>query len=245
MLLEKGKYEGRLVSQVLYEKAETGTLNLACQFDVSGYRLRYNFNLIQKDQTISTRVVSFLREALGWDGANFETLQESDYSGIPLEVVLGEEPSIKDPSKMFTVIKFVNIPGGNQLDMPQKADSRSLSAKYGSKFRAVSPPVIKPPSKPAQPAQNDQQELPAQQAPAKAGNPPRRPMAAKPADTVKTSTEAECWEKAQYLRATASENEQVEYFWGIVGKVCGDKTEGISPEEWGKVKDLLIKELPF
>lgn len=245
MLFENGSYEASLIQQVLFEKEETGTLNLATLFDVGGHQLPYNFNLIQRDGTMNTRTIGFLKNALGWDGVDFGALQDGNYSDKPFIAVIENEAGREDASKTYSVIRYINLPGGNAAQMPPKADAQKLTAKYGAKFRAISGGV--PAGKPtAKPAPSAPAAAPASKpVPAKVGAPPNRPLA-KPQEPV--SSESECWEKATALKAGAPEEAQAEYFWSVVAKVCGDKTEGISPQEWGKVLGLLKSDeqnLPF
>ncbi len=228
-----------MLRQTVWEKAETGTLNMTGVFDIGGHELKHNFNLVLKDGTINTRTISFLKDALGWDGINFDALQHGDYSQIPLEAVC------ENDEKNYTVIRYVNKPGGKggEVEMPANTDARSLNAKYGAKFRAISGgvPAGKPVAKAPAPAAAAPAPAPAAAPSAKV--PPRRPAAAKPQGPI--SDEAACWEKACSLRPDDDEDAQAIFFWENISKVVGDKTAGITPEEWGKVMAVLVDNFPF
>ena len=241
MLFENGTYAAAMIRQSVWEKAETGTLNMTGVFQIGENELKHNFNLVQKDGAINTKTIAFLKDALGWDGVDFNALQNGDYSQVPLEAVC------ENDEKNFTNIRYVNKPGGKsgQTEMPANTDAKTLSAKYGAKFRAISgvaagKPVAKaPPKAEAAPA-------PAPVAPAPAAakrTPPNRPPAAKPQGPV--SDEASCWAKACELRKDDPEEAQASFFWDNIASVVGDKTTGITPQEWGKVMEVLTQNLPF
>ena len=209
---------------------------MAAVFLVGDKELKHNFNLVQRDGTLNTKTIGFLKDAFGWDGVDFGALQDGDYSQYPVEVVLENEPGRDDQTKTYTVIRYVNKPGsGNEADLPAKADAKSLAAKYGAKFRAVSGPVQKPAAKPA-----PTQAAPAAAAPS-AKTPPKRPAA----PAAKVSDEGACWAKVQEIRKSEPEEAQAAFFWDVVAKVCGDRVADITPQEWGKVMELLNSELPF
>lgn len=237
MLFEAGTYGAKMIQQSIWEKAETGTLNMTGKFDVGGHELTYMFNLIQKDGTPNTRTIGFLKDTFGWDGKDFDFLQNGDFSAIELDAVCINEAGQKDPTKFYTKIQYINKPGGAAVDIPAPTDTKTLTAKYGAKFRALSPTTTKPTAQPA-PAPAP---AAAPTAPAAPKTPPKRPAAAKPTP----SDEAECWEKACQLRPNDDPDAQAEYFWSNVAKVCGDKVSEITPEEWGKVMVVLNNELPF
>jgi hypothetical protein len=235
MLFEPGTYAAKMIQQSVWEKAETGTLNMTGKFDVGGNELTYCFNLIQKDGTPNTRTIGFLKDVFGWDGKDFDALQNGDFSAVEVDAVCINVAGTKDPTKMYTQIQWINKPGGMSADLPAPTDTKTLTAKYAAKFRALSPTTTKPTAKPAPAA------APAPTAPAAPKTPPKRPAAAKPTP----SDEGACWEKVLQLRPNDDADAQAEYFWSNVAKVVGDKVSEITPEEWGKVMVVLNNELPF
>jgi hypothetical protein len=243
MLFENGTYAAVMVRQSVWEKADTGTLNMTGVFQIGDNELPHNFNLVKKDGTVSTKTISFLKEMFGWDGVDFGALQNGDFSQIPVDVVC------ENNEKGYTNIIYVNKPGGksNEVDMPANTDAKTLGAKYGSKFRAISGITAgKPVAKPASKTEAAPASAPVAPAPAPTPTkrtPPNRPAATKPQGPV--SDEASCWAKACELRKDDPEEAQASFFWDNIASVVGDKTTGITPQEWGKVMVVLTENLPF
>lgn len=242
MLFENGTYAANMIRQSVWEKAETGTLNMTGVFQIGDNELKHNFNLVLKDGTINTKTIAFLKDVFSWDGVDFAALQHGDFSQVPLECVC------ENNAENFTNIRYVNKPGGKSgsTEMPENTDARSLSAKYGAKFRAVSGgvPAGKPTTKPAPKAEAAPAPAPVAPAPVPAKkSPPNRPAASKPQGQV--SSEADCWAKAVSLRPDDPEEAQAIFFWDNIANVVGDKTTDITPQEWGKIMATLTENLPF
>lgn len=232
MLVENGIYPARPTRQSVYEK-ENGAVVCCMEFDLGGGKFIKNyFTVIGKDGTLNTKCIANLKDLFGWNGTDLAELANGDFTQIDVELVIENQPDKNDPTKVYSNILWVNKPGGGpgQSEMPASSDLKSLTAKYGAKFRAVAGPVTRPAARTAAPQTNA----------AGPRTPPRRPAA-----QGNVSSEADCWAKSQSLRPNETDDEQAAFFWTCISQAVGSKTEGITPQEWGKVMEVLNQELPF
>ena len=146
--MENGTYPAVALQAVIYESPKTGSLICALNHCIVGENdtptaatIKSYSTLINKDGVVNTRTVDNLKEIFGWDGNDPFWLQENDLASIVHDIVVESEPFTTPSGKsiMTPKVKWINLRGhGAASGMPAPADRRSILAKYGSKFRAVS-----------------------------------------------------------------------------------------------------------
>ena len=138
MNIADGTYAARPGAASVYE-SQGGALVLALVVKLTdGPELKSYHTLVNKDGVINTRTVDNLKAWSGWDGADPFWFMERDLSAVDVEVVIANEPGYSDPTRMYPKVKWVNPPGGGMGGVPDAADRRTVLAKYGAKFRALS-----------------------------------------------------------------------------------------------------------
>lgn len=179
-LNQEGRFKARPKSWAVEENPNTGTLQFVVAFgitavhngqawdDWTSYDLEKTgyFYLAKKDGSANEACIRSLREALGWDGANLESLQNNDWSQKTVQITVGFE---EYNGEKRLKIRFLNAENwsGAQVKPIEPSALRSLNAKWGAKLRAVSPkPAQNAPVAPKTPT-----STPARPAPAPAANP--------------------------------------------------------------------------
>lgn len=102
------------------------------------HRINGNFTLINKNEEPNEINVRALKDALGWDGASFEALDNGDWSQVEVQIVVGEEQSTAD-NKIYKKVKYLNprdYAGGRSIEKADAGTIKSLDARYGAKLRA-------------------------------------------------------------------------------------------------------------
>lgn len=236
MNIADGTYAARPGAASVYESKQ-GALVLALAVKIQdGPELKSYHTLVNKDGAINTRTIDNLKAWSGWDGVDPFWFMENDLSGIDVEVVIANEPGFNDPTKMFAKVKWINPPGGGGgkgADMPEASDKRSILAKYGAKFRAVSggvPAARAAAPKPATTATAEQPTLPRrdlQQPAARPAAPVARP---KPSG----STQAAAWGKMCELGAKLTQAQKEDIWFKCVDATGMDQAD-MTPEGWAKV----------
>lgn len=203
----------------VYEN-DKGNLILAQAFriDNSGDVLKY-WTALTVAGVPRERSIKDLRERYGWDGTDPFWFVDADLSAFPVELVIEDQPSKTDPTKVFSSIKWVNTPGKSAAS--PTVDRAAVMAKYGASFRAlgggtpVMPPKLTPP------------------APPKAPPPP-------PAAPVKPSSLLECWEKMNVVYAGDGET-RIASEWAERVKATGKHQDDMTPADWGRFMGELEK----
>jgi len=231
MLLEDGKYTATVQDVYLYERGEqkrlTGAFKIEIEHDGKTVDLVHREWLELNDGTISEKAIESLRECFPeWDGT-IEALGEGFCCrDVQVQVVVENEQDRKDKDKYWTRTKYMNPVGkanGGGADMPETLDKETLSAKYGSRFNAVTGAASKPaaPRAPVVPP------------------PVRKPAAAA------ESTLNDCWEKVIEKSPTLN-RPQIEARWfDLLEKVHPGRDVGdISPAGWGLVMREIMADAP-
>ena len=216
----------------LFEELVNGewTDCLAEGMEVTGY-----FYLEKKDGQVNTVAVDALRTALGWNTDDPAWIQQTDLSGVPVQVKLANE---EYNGKTKVKVQFLNPYGSTAGGVP-KGDEKThqnIRTRLGAKLRAymggTPAPAPKPAPRPAQAA-------PA--APPKAAVPPaptkpamRAPLPPKPA-AQQTATMEQAW--AEFTSHCTHEQwtqEAIEKEWfRIVAELFpGKQSEQLSGVEW-------------
>jgi len=229
-LMAEGTYDAVTKSAVLFESKQGA---LMCVFDivVEGRILKAWITLVQKDGTVSERGLKNVQDVMGWTGwdwAAFEAPADT-FGGRACSVVIETAPDNNghDESK----IKWLNAPGGGM----QRADAKTMAAKYSAKFRAVlggatpaaRPAAAKPLPQPTLPRRDD---------------PPRPPVAAA---GVSNSTMDACWAKLCEVMADKPK-EAIEGAWfRLIEKIGGGKEQAdLLPADWGQAMALISSVKP-
>jgi len=239
MLLEPGKYTAKIgqlngLGIVVYE-TEGGALCAAIPCEVAegddaGKTLKYTATLVLRDGTIQTRTLETLKSVFGFPGNDPFWLMDTDLSEARFEIVIEAEQG-QDGKGEFSKVKWLNPIGGGQK-MPEAADRRSVLAKYGSKFRALSGGA------PATAAQ------PAIKAPPKTAPPAKK--APPPAPTGPISTMEEAWEELGKANPDLGENQAAELWYGKMRELFGtDDNSRITPQQWHQLKEALTDNVPM
>jgi len=226
-LMAEGTYDAVTKSAVLFESKQGA---LMCVFDivVDGRILKAWITLVQKDGTVSERGLKNVQDVMGWtawDWAAFEAPADT-FGGRACSVVIETAPDNNghDESK----IKWLNAPGGGM----QRADAKTMAAKYSAKFRAVlggttpaaRPAAAKPMTQPTLPHRQD--------AP--------RPAVAVP--SVANSTMEDCW--AKLCEAMAGKPEAViqAAWFRLLDKIGpGKNVADLSPTDWGQAMAMIAR----
>jgi hypothetical protein len=161
------------------ENKNTGTLQLSMTFTVteawtgqvwedwSAYDLEKTgyFYLAKKNGKPNEPCLRSLREALGWDGVDLESLQHTDWSQRVVQITTGFE---EFNGEQRLKIQFLNPEnwGGAQVKPLDATAIKALNAKWGPRLRSVAPkgaakpaaPVAKP--NPPAPASHDDMDIP-------------------------------------------------------------------------------------
>jgi hypothetical protein len=203
-------------------RGEKERLTAAFRLQFDGKEIIGKEYLELNDGTISDKTIKRLRDCFpAWDGA-IESLEAGECCrDVTVDIVIENEADKTDPSKTWSNVKFMNPPGGKGATLPAALDRKSLTAKYGAKFRALSggtPPAAKPKAPPAPPP------------PAKAKG--------------LTSTMEECWESlCKKFPEELREQVQERWFKLIEQSVPGKDQGDFTGDDWGKV--AMAIELPF
>lgn len=205
-------------------------LDVVFQLDDSGKQITNSFCLVNKSGAPMERTLGELKEWFGWDGLNPSDLADIDMGKKQFELVIIEEPGLKDPSKMYSKVKYVNDPDRPKGGKERKAiDAQSALAKYGSILRAVAGP---------QPVKSAPKAPPV----ANKTAPPAAPKV-----EVKPSTQEDCWTKINEVMSNDSPKViEGEWFARIAKAVPGKEQDDFDAQDWGKVyAELLDMEKQF
>jgi len=241
MDIQDGTYAARPRACSITE-SKNGNLMAVVKFALeNGPELTFYSVLVKADGTVNTRNIEDLRKWSGWDGADPYWLMDTDLTQTPVEVVIANEPSIADASKNWPSIKWVNPPGGGGGNaLPEAADRRAVTAKYGAKFRAIAggaPVAVRPaaPSGPlAVPGAGPKAGGAVASGPGAVPPPPpvRRPP---PTGAAREATQASAWNLLNE-KAGPTPRAQVEELWfGFVDATGMDQVD-MTPAGWAQVE---------
>ena len=182
MLPNPGTYRARANGPAVVYQTDAGALCLALPVKLSGedweWTGKHTMTLVKQDGTVQSKTVDTLKKVFAWDGADPFWLEDQDLSATEFDIVgVHDTYTPPDGGEQKTVFKiqWLNPPGESGFKMPESADRKSVLAKYGSKFRALSggAKVATPAAKPAAAKQEPKKEAPAEP-PAKSAGCPRR-----------------------------------------------------------------------
>ncbi len=225
----------------IYE-APSGAVMCSMVVDVNGNHLKGGLCLVQKDGTLSERGFKDVQEIFGWndwDWAKWDAEPEA-FAGFPVQTVV---EVVQGDRGAYSSIKYINPAGGGQR--LEKADAKSLAAKYGAKTRALfggstpstglraGPLTAGGAAKPATAARPS--------APRAAVPPPPAPPAA-----GRPSTMEECWDVFCKEHPGKAERELYAVWAQEITRITGKGQNDCTPEDWGVVlADFSRGMLPF
>jgi hypothetical protein len=244
ILNQEGRFKARPKSWVVEENANTGTLQFVCVFGITAVlngdawedwqqhdleKTGY-FYLAKKDGSANEACIKNLREALGWDGANLEALQNSDWSQKTVQLTVGFE-SYNGEQRLK--VRFINPENwaGASFKALETSALKSLNAKWGAKLRAVAPKgAPNAPVAPKSPTLAAPRSLPTRPA----SNPP--PAAA-------------TWETAwaRVLDSFGGNQDAASAAWpGLLAKVVPNKPENeFTSADWASIAAHAEEGIPF
>jgi hypothetical protein len=240
---------------VVYEHPTSGSLCVAIPLAIDepvAWRGKFTTVIGKSDGTLNTKNIASLRQAFpAWDGADPGALMDLDTSEVQLEAVCEREEFTPEGGETREVLKvqWLNPVGGSSA-MPEATDRKTLSTKWGAKFRAASAPAkAAPAAKPAgakpTPAAAKPAAAPAKAAaaPAKAaagGPPSRRPA---PAAAARTSDADTVWTDFSAANGSpedgsAEATELGNRFYDAQDRLFPGK-DPLTPEDWGAIATEL------
>lgn len=103
-------------------------------FTITGYHY-----LERKDQTLNERTIEDLKAALGWDGVDVATLQNTDYAEKLVQVVCDfEEYNGQNRLKVKYLNPYGATGGAGGVKPAEASEIKSLQGRMGAKLRAMS-----------------------------------------------------------------------------------------------------------
>jgi hypothetical protein len=262
MAIQDGTYAARPGQARVYEN-DKGSLVACIEMHIDGGPVLKSFHTLAKaDGTLMTRTIDNLKAWSGWDGTDPFWLTDNDLTGIPVEVVVENQPGMSDPTKMYASVKWVNPPGGGGSGMAENGDRRAILAKYGAKLRANAGGVAVGAGAPPRvrnsecgtrnggvstakgtremgnvPRGGAEAQRGGVAMPPPAGPVPRPPAAATPAKTSDMNT---CWGLMCDLRQKMPKAQVEQEWFAAVGIVEGKDQADMTPEEWGRVEEFIL-----
>lgn len=247
MIPNPGTYRGRVNGAIVIYESEGGALCAAVPVIIPSddwqWTGKHTMTIVKKDGTLQSRTIDTLKKVFGWDGQDPFWLQDQDFSAVEFDLVGIHDtytPEGSDEAKTIFKIQWMNAPGESGFKMPDSADRKSILAKYGSKFRALSGgKVVTPAARTATQRPAEQEELaPASKAkgPApKASGPPAPAKRKNTAAQARTSTMEEAW--AALSAANPDINDEAvlaEKWYAILEEMFPGKDNGdFTIQEWG------------
>jgi len=101
-------------------------------YQITGYHYP-----LKKNGTVNDVQYKALREALGWDGSSFQTLNDGDYSQIECQVRLGYEDYNGQQKLKVQFLNPIDYDPNFGVEKGDPQAVRSLDSQYGSLFRAM------------------------------------------------------------------------------------------------------------
>jgi hypothetical protein len=195
---------------------------MPCEVIEGGARIVAIRTLISKEGAIQLNEWTRLQEIFGTYTTPVEMFNEGEpFFEKQFEIDVQDE---EYNGKVSRKVKWINVVGGSGMKMPKSADSKSFLAKYGSKFRALSP------------------------APEK-NNPPPTPTK-KPAPPVPQTgpiaTMEEAWAALCENNPKLDQNGATKVWQDtIASKFPGKTNTDLTPHDWGKLKEVFSDTIPF
>lgn len=95
------------------------------------------FTLFNKDQSPNEINLRSLRDSLGWDGTSISSLQNGDWSGTQVQIVVEEEMYEGKPRLAVKYLNPKDYAGSGGLDKADPQRVQSLDQKYGAALRTL------------------------------------------------------------------------------------------------------------
>jgi len=245
---QEGKYVCKLNGQLVIYEASTGSLCAAVPCVViappmhEGFTFKHTMVLVKADGTIQSKTTDTLKAVFGWDGVDPFWLMDSSEEGAPMrsvefEIVGG--PETGDRGGLYFKSQWLNPLGGG-LKTPMAADRRSVLAKYGNKFQALSQSAERG-------TRSAEQGTPARKAPPVPGGAQRRtvPPPSGPPQGA-TATMEEAWAVLNEAQAGQPADTIERTWFETLARLFPNKTNtDLKPHEWGRLKAEFADNVPM
>ena len=205
--------------QLVQELVENDWADVEDDLNITGY-----FYLEKRDRTLNTATIENLKRATGWDGRDAMWLQDTDLSGILVQVTTKIE-EYKGVQKVR--IGFIYAEDAKPAGVAKADDTarRSITTRLGAKLRAnAGGTPMSPSSKSPVPA-----------------------APAKPAAATAANRSGEAWSAFVAATPTFDENGKATEWFRILEAIHpGKKQDELTDEEWGVFISTLHEHLlPF
>ena len=142
MQLENGDYDAKIAGGASVYESSNGNLVACFLVDLGEIDKKYFCSLTQKKgEVVNERTVKELKEIFPeWDGNPAWLCEGDNINGEPVVVRIVNEVNPNDGNTYANVKGMYHpdhVPGDTSIEMPPSMDKKTLTAKYASKFRAV------------------------------------------------------------------------------------------------------------
>lgn len=229
-----GRYKAVVVSGGMSESGKNNIPTVTLKLDLvqewrnnawepcQDLQITYWGRLQKNDGSLMKRTLENLMETFGWNGRDFEFFYDA-VNGLGCQCTLENNTYEGKTTLRVEWINPENSSGGGAKTLP-KSELSKLNDKLSAKLRAATAGTAIPP-KPASP---------------KPSSPPPAPKA-----QCSPSTENDCWAAfVKHNEALAGESLQEAWFQYIKIQTGKDDPQGVTPQEWGRILNL-IDEIPF
>lgn len=210
-----GDHPAKANGQIQIGEAATGSLcvTIPCVLPQSGnFQTEWLGVLVKADGEVMINTVENLKEVFGWDGTDPFALTEIDTTDK--EFILAQCKHEEYEGKMRFKPGFLN--SASRRIQLKEVDRKTMLAKYGSKFRALS--GGKPAPKTPPPATG------------KKTLPP-------PTPTGPTSKMEDVWEACCKANPGLDQEKAGEIFYAAIAEMFpGKQNTDLTPHDWGKLK---------
>lgn len=249
-LVSMKKYADTQEELAHYKITEAGYVDFA-DFEVTAYLVLYTKDLKE------SKNYEQVQKVLGWDGADFQTLNDL---GVGKEILFRVSTNTyiteDGQDKSGLQVAWIDTADASPVSQlqPLAADkTAALTAKF-LKGKAPPPPAAKPAAAAAKPAPAPKTAAPAAQAPktppTKAVKaPPAAKVAAPPSESTGLATacsKIDCWNHVNSPAVKADNEDSVieQAFFDAIAEVApGKQDTELTEGEWAKVRDTIIKDL--
>lgn len=221
-----------------------GFPDVVCQ----GQYVSEKFFLEKNDGGLNLATIDSLKEAFNWDGQDIFWLEDSDFTGHKVRVVVVSEPGYNDPTKTFWRVSFVNpLEGGSGGAAPIEGSNQALRAKLtqrmGSRLRANSGGGAGVPARTAPAAPAAAVTPPA----GHVGGPPpiATPTPVGPGAPPAAADNGTCWTLLCQAMNGVQQSDIDAAWCELIGAAApGKQPADVTPAEWAAVAQSITSKFP-
>jgi hypothetical protein len=195
-------------------------------YQITGYHYP-----VKKDGTINETTYKALREALGWDGTGYQSLNDGDYSQVECQVRLGYEEYQGRQQLKVQFINPIDYDPSFGVDKGDPQAVRSLDSQYGSAFRAMAGTT-----KPAAPARPQRQTAPAPTRAADSGG------VATAAPPIAAEAKQQAWKAFIDKTPSYDDQKRKDVFRAAVASLFAPGTDlkALTNQQWQDVTNRIV-----